>query len=68
MSNLFAHALNYHAGANPQEVRDAHFAFGAIVAAGADTCVAGSAVFGAPDADGLYRGVIESLRRAAQGA
>lgn len=41
---------------------------GAIVAAGADTCVAGSAVFGAPDADGLYRGVIETLRRAAHGA
>lgn len=41
---------------------------GAIVAAGADTCVAGSAVFDAPDADGLYRGVIETLRRAGQGA
>jgi len=41
---------------------------GAIVAAGADTCVAGSAVFGAPDADGLYRSVIETLRRAGHGA
>ncbi len=41
---------------------------GAIVAAGADTCVAGSAVFGAPDADGLYHGVIQTLRRAGQGA
>ena len=41
---------------------------GAIVAAGADTCVAGSAIFGAPDGDGLYRGVIETLRRAGQGA
>jgi len=36
-----------------------------IVAAGADTCVAGSAVFGAPDADGGYRGVLQALRRAA---
>ena len=33
-----------------------------IVAAGADTLVAGSAVFGAPDADGGYRGVIQKLR------
>ena len=37
----------------------------AIVAAGADTCVAGSAVFGAPDADGGYRGVVQALRCAA---
>ena len=36
-----------------------------IVAAGADTCVAGSAVFGAPDADGGYRGVMQALKRAA---
>ncbi len=36
-----------------------------IVSAGADTCVAGSAVFGAPDADGGYRGVMQALRRAA---
>ena len=36
-----------------------------IVAAGADTCVAGSAVFGAPDADGGYRGVMNTLRQAA---
>ena len=36
-----------------------------IVRAGADTCVAGSAVFGAPDADGGYRTVISALRRAA---
>ena len=36
-----------------------------IVAAGADTCVAGSAVFGAPDADGGYQGVMQALRRAA---
>jgi ribulose-phosphate 3-epimerase len=37
----------------------------AIVAAGADTCVAGSAVFGAPDADGGYRQVMSALRQAA---
>ena len=33
-----------------------------IVAAGADTLVAGSAVFGAPDSDGGYRSVIQQLR------
>ena len=38
---------------------------GEIAAAGADTCVAGSAVFGAPDADGGYRGVMQALRHAA---
>jgi ribulose-phosphate 3-epimerase len=37
----------------------------AIVRAGADTCVAGSAVFGAPDADAGYRTVMASLRRQA---
>lgn len=37
-----------------------------IVAAGADTCVAGSAVFGAPDADGGYKTVMQALRTAAQ--
>jgi ribulose-phosphate 3-epimerase len=36
-----------------------------IVAAGADICVAGSAVFGAPDADGGYRGVMQALKQAA---
>lgn len=36
-----------------------------IVGAGADTCVAGSAVFSAPDADGGYHGVMAALRRAA---
>ena len=36
-----------------------------IVAAGADTCVAGSAVFSAPDADGGYKTVMHALRRAA---
>ncbi len=38
-----------------------------IVRAGADTCVAGSAVFGAPDADGGYFGVMRELRRQAAG-
>jgi ribulose-phosphate 3-epimerase len=36
-----------------------------IVRAGADTCVAGSAVFNAPDADGGYHGVMRELRRCA---
>jgi ribulose-phosphate 3-epimerase len=36
-----------------------------IVRAGADTCVAGSAVFGAPDAGGGYTGVMAELRRQA---
>ncbi len=39
-----------------------------IVAAGADTCVAGSAVFGAPDADGGYKTVMQALRTAAHPA
>ena len=34
----------------------------AVAAAGADTFVAGSAVFGAPDADGGYRGVMAKFR------
>ncbi len=37
-----------------------------IVAAGADVCVAGSAVFGAPDADGGYCGVMQALKHAGQ--
>jgi ribulose-phosphate 3-epimerase len=41
---------------------------GEIVAAGADTCVAGSAVFGAPDAGGGYHNVVAALRRAARTA
>ena len=36
-----------------------------IVQAGADTCVAGSAVFGAKDAGGGYKTVMQALRRAA---
>jgi ribulose-phosphate 3-epimerase len=38
---------------------------GAIAAAGADTFVAGSAVFGAPDPGGGYHGVVRRLRDAA---
>ena len=41
---------------------------GEIVAAGADTCVAGSAVFSAKDPDGGYKGVMQALRRAAHPA
>jgi len=37
-----------------------------IVAAGADTLVAGSAVFGAPDNDGGYRTVMKQLRQNAR--
>ena len=36
-----------------------------IVRAGADTCVAGSAVFSAPDVNGGYGGVMRELRRQA---
>jgi ribulose-phosphate 3-epimerase len=36
-----------------------------IVRAGADTCVAGSAVFGAPDSGGGYKGVMSELRKQA---
>ena len=36
-----------------------------IAQAGADTFVAGSAVFGAPDADGGYRGIMRRLRQQA---
>ena len=36
-----------------------------IVRAGADTCVAGSAVFGAPDVGGGYTGIMGELRRQA---
>ena len=36
-----------------------------IVRSGADTCVAGSAVFGAPDADGGYHGIMRELRNQA---
>ncbi|WP_424192661.1 ribulose-phosphate 3-epimerase [Ampullimonas aquatilis] len=37
----------------------------AIVQAGADTLVAGSAVFGAPDPEGGYHSIIQTLRQAA---
>ena len=39
---------------------------GAVAQAGADTFVAGSAVFGAPDPQGGYRGIIERLTQAAR--
>jgi ribulose-phosphate 3-epimerase len=39
-----------------------------IARAGADTFVAGSAIFGARDADGGYRGVLKRLRAALEGA
>jgi ribulose-phosphate 3-epimerase len=39
---------------------------GAIAAAGADTFVAGSAVFSAPDADGGYRSIMRKLQQAAR--
>ncbi len=39
-----------------------------VAAAGADTFVAGSAVFGAPDADGGYHGILRKLRAAGGGA
>lgn len=38
-----------------------------IAAAGADTFVAGSAIFGAPDPDGGYSGVLQRLRSALRG-
>lgn len=38
----------------------------AICAAGADVCVAGSAVFAAPDADGGYRRIVQALQTASQ--
>ena len=38
----------------------------AIAEAGIDTFVAGSAIFGSPDKDGFYRGVIEAMRRELQ--
>ncbi|WP_341318817.1 ribulose-phosphate 3-epimerase [Paraburkholderia sp. IMGN_8] len=39
-----------------------------IARAGADTFVAGSAVFGAPDSDGGYRTIIQRLHKGASGA
>ena len=36
----------------------------AVAAAGADTFVAGSAIFGAPDADGGYHGILARMREA----
>lgn len=60
--------IDAHVAAGGQPVRlqvdggvNAHN-IGAIRAAGADIFVAGSAVFGAPDADGGYRTVLQRLR------
>ena len=39
-----------------------------VARAGADTFVAGSAIFGARDADGGYRAVLKQLRAALEGA
>jgi ribulose-phosphate 3-epimerase len=39
-----------------------------VAAAGADTFVSGSAIFGRPDADGGYRSVIGEMRKALAGA
>ncbi len=50
--------LEVDGGVKTDNIRD-------IVRAGADTCVAGSAVFGAPDADGSYHAVMAELRRQA---
>lgn len=50
--------LQIDGGVKPDNIR-------AIAAAGADTFVAGSAVFGSPDPDGGYRTVIDRLRSAA---
>jgi ribulose-phosphate 3-epimerase len=38
-----------------------------IARAGVDTFVAGSAIFGAPDPDGFYRGVVGAMRHALDG-
>lgn len=39
-----------------------------IAAAGVDTFVAGSAIFGSPDTDGFYRGVIGAMRQELDGS
>ncbi|MBT3066946.1 ribulose-phosphate 3-epimerase [Rhodoferax sp. U11-2br] len=53
--------LEVDGGVKTDNIRD-------IAQAGADTFVAGSAVFGAPDADGGYKTVMQSLRSAALSA
>ena len=50
--------LEVDGGVKPENIAE-------IVLAGADTCVAGSAVFSAPDADGGYHTVMQALRHAA---
>ena len=49
--------LEIDGGIKPDNIREA-------AEAGIDTFVAGSAIFGSPDADGLYRGVVGAMRRA----
>jgi len=39
-----------------------------VAQSGIDTFVAGSAIFGAPDADGYYRGVVGAMRRELDGS
>ncbi|KDP84087.1 ribulose-phosphate 3-epimerase [Cupriavidus basilensis] len=51
--------LEIDGGVKPDNIAD-------IARAGADTFVAGSAVFGAPDVDGGYRAILRHLREAAQ--
>ncbi|MGE8368577.1 ribulose-phosphate 3-epimerase [Cupriavidus sp.] len=51
--------LEIDGGVKPDNIAD-------IARAGADTFVAGSAVFGAPDTDGGYRAILRHLREAAQ--
>ncbi|MBK1682567.1 ribulose-phosphate 3-epimerase [Rhodoferax fermentans] len=53
--------LEVDGGVKTDNIRD-------IAQAGADTFVAGSAVFGAPDADGGYKTVMQALRTAALAA
>ena len=48
--------LEIDGGIKPDNIAEA-------AAAGIDTFVAGSAIFGSPDADGSYRGVVGALRR-----
>jgi ribulose-phosphate 3-epimerase len=51
--------LQVDGGINPKNIAQ-------VAAAGADTFVAGSAVFSAPDSDGGYSGVIAQLKESAQ--
>jgi pentose-5-phosphate-3-epimerase len=48
--------LEIDGGIKTENIRD-------VAEAGVDTFVAGSAIFGSPDADGFYRNVVGALRR-----